>query len=68
MENRSVCVFCSSDDNVAETLKLCTQEIGSFLGTMGLRVLTGGSEAGLMWSIAEGFLKTGHHDYPHLHQ
>lgn len=56
---QGVCVFCSSDENVGDALKSCTEEMGSFFGQRGLPVITGGSEAGLMRSIANGFLKTG---------
>ncbi len=54
-----VCFFCSADNNVSDSLKKCTEQIGIYLGTYDLKVLTGGSEAGLMKCIAEGFLKTG---------
>lgn len=56
---QAVCVFCSSDENVGEALKSCTEDIGSFFGQRGLPVITGGSEAGLMRSVANGFLKAG---------
>ncbi len=56
---QAVCVFCSSDDNVAESLRKCTEEMGSYFGQLCLPVITGGSEAGLMRSIANGYLKTG---------
>ena len=55
----SVCVFCSSDEKVAEDLKGCTEELGNYLAQKKLTVYTGGSEKGLMRSVANGYLKTG---------
>lgn len=55
----SVCVFCSSDENVAEELKSCSEELGNYLAQKKMTVYTGGSEKGLMRSVANGFIKTG---------
>ena len=54
-----VCFFCSADNNVSDSLKACTEQIGSYLASKNLRVLTGGSEAGLMKCVADGYLKNG---------
>ena len=57
-EDHVICVFCSSDSNVSDDLKEYTEQLGSYLGTRRMQVLTGGSEQGLMRSVTNGYLKT----------
>ena len=53
---KTVAVFCSSDENVSETLKQAAKSIGEYLGKNNYELLIGGTEKGLMRSTADGFL------------
>ena len=57
-DDHVICVFCSSDSHVSDDLKEYTEQLGSYLGTKRMQVMTGGSEQGLMRSVANGYLKT----------
>ncbi len=53
---RTVAVFCSADENVSDTLKQEAKNIGEYLGKKDYELILGGTEKGLMRSVADGFL------------
>ena len=55
-KRRTVAVFCSSDENVSDTLKQESSSIGEYLAKQNYELILGGSEKGLMRSVADGFL------------
>jgi uncharacterized protein (TIGR00730 family) len=55
-----VCVFCSSEENISDDYKECSEKIGGLLAKIeNITLFTGGSESGLMKGVAHGFLECG---------
>ena len=55
-EKKRVAVFCSADENVSDSLKQEAKNIGEYLGKKNYELILGGTEKGLMRSVADGFL------------
>ncbi|WP_119677955.1 LOG family protein [Indioceanicola profundi] len=56
---RSVCVYCGSSGNVADTYKQAAHELGTQIGQAGLRLVYGGGRVGLMGITADATLAAG---------
>jgi len=62
MDNRiSVCVFCSSSDNLKSVYKLKTANLGTILAKEKIRMIYGGGNNGLMGVLSEQLFKNGGH-------
>ncbi|MBW3604748.1 MAG: TIGR00730 family Rossman fold protein [Actinobacteria bacterium] len=59
--SRSVCVYCSSSDNVSEALHAMATAAGSGLAERGWAMVYGGGSVGLMGSVARAALAGGAH-------
>ena len=56
-DDMKVACFCgSADEAVSVELKKCAEEVGRCLAKGGFRLLTGGSETGLLKSVCQGYL------------
>jgi uncharacterized protein (TIGR00730 family) len=62
--NKTISVFSSSENAIAQSYKDVAAEIGVFLGKEGFNLITGGGMFGLMSCVANGFLSVdGHKDF-----
>ena len=58
-EIKSICVFCGSSSEVAETHKDAAQRFGAILAENGVRLIYGGGRVGLMGLVADGAAQAG---------
>ncbi|MFC7331840.1 TIGR00730 family Rossman fold protein [Rhodocista pekingensis] len=56
---RSVCVYCGSSGQVADTYKQAAHDLGRRIGAAGLRLVYGGGRVGLMGITADAALAEG---------
>jgi uncharacterized protein (TIGR00730 family) len=55
----SVCVYCGSANNVAESFKQTARNVGTALAQQGMRIVYGGGHVGLMGIVADAALAAG---------
>jgi uncharacterized protein (TIGR00730 family) len=55
----SVCVFCGSSDNVAQSFRDAATALGRLLGENGIALIYGGGRSGLMGLVADAALSAG---------
>jgi uncharacterized protein (TIGR00730 family) len=55
----SVCVFCGSSSRVADAHRTAAAELGTLVGTHGIRLVYGGGRVGLMGILADAALAAG---------
>mgnify|MGYP000214500637 CR=1 FL=1 len=55
----TVGVFCSAEDTVAQSHKNAAYSLGRLLGLNGFKLVTGGSNKGLMRHVNDGYVSTG---------
>ncbi|MBW6491285.1 MAG: TIGR00730 family Rossman fold protein [Lentimicrobium sp.] len=58
---KSICVFCGSSTGADPEYTSAARELGTLLGKKGITLVYGGSNIGLMRSIADACLKAGGH-------
>lgn len=56
---RRICVFCGSNEGKDPAFRRAAVELGGFLASRGIGVVTGGGRVGLMGAVAEGALAQG---------
>lgn len=56
---KTICVYCSSSNNLDEKFYICSKELGEKIGQNGYNMVYGGTTVGMMGVIANNAIKNG---------
>ena len=58
-DKKTLCIYCSSSNDLPEKLYKISKELGEMLAQKGYNMVYGGSTRGMMGTIADNALKNG---------